>query len=119
MASREQILTNIKADRNIVQAKPEVLVQEAKDSANLVQQAKTDPRSLPAANISRLQRSIGNQAINRLIANAPARSVLQTKLRVGPANDAYEQEADHVAAQVMSAPSPAKADAQRAHQPGQ
>ena len=115
MASIEQARTNVKTDKNIVQAQPEALAQQAIDTATLVQQAKTDPRSLHATNISRLQRSIGNQAINRLISSAPARPVLQPKLRVGPANDAYEQEADHVAAQVMSAPAPSsdKAVAQR------
>jgi hypothetical protein len=115
MASREQARTNTAADKNTVQAKPEALSPQAIDAATLVQQAKTDPRLLPAANIARLQRSIGNQAINRLISSAPTRPVLQPKLRVGPANDAYEQEADHVAAQVMSAPAPSsdKAVAQR------
>lgn len=45
----------------------------------------------------RLQRSIGNQAVSRLL----ARGVLQAKLHVGAAADSQEQEADRVAAEVM------------------
>jgi hypothetical protein len=44
-----------------------------------------------------LQRLIGNRAVGRLI---------QAKLTVGEANDAYEQEADRVAQQVMSMAAP-------------
>ncbi len=39
-----------------------------------------------------LQRSMGNRALGML---------LQTKLKVGPAGDEYEREADNVAEQVM------------------
>ena len=47
--------------------------------------------------VLQLQRSIGNQAVYRLVAGG----VLQTKLKVGPAGDTYEREADAVAAEVM------------------
>ncbi|MGB8647426.1 MAG: DUF4157 domain-containing protein [Anaerolineae bacterium] len=54
-----------------------------------------DPHSLSPANLIALQRTVGNKAVRRLI---------QRKLTVGAAHDAYEQEADRVADQVMSAP---------------
>ncbi len=47
--------------------------------------------------VLQLQRSIGNQAVYHLVAGG----VLQTKLKVGPAGDSYEREADAVAAEVM------------------
>lgn len=49
------------------------------------------------AGVLALQRSIGNQAICRLVAG----DVLQAKLQVGPAGDRYEREADRVAGEVM------------------
>ncbi|MES0491975.1 MAG: DUF4157 domain-containing protein [Leptospirales bacterium] len=45
-----------------------------------------------------LQRTIGNQAVGRLLRSG----YLQKKLNIGPANDKYEQEADHIADQVVS-----------------
>lgn len=47
-----------------------------------------------------LQRTIGNQAVGRLIKSG----ALQAKLRIGQPHDIYEQEADRVAEQVMAAP---------------
>ncbi|MGB8647428.1 MAG: DUF4157 domain-containing protein [Anaerolineae bacterium] len=57
--------------------------------------ALNDPRTLSPANLIALQRTVGNRAVGRLI---------QRKLTVGAAHDAYEQEADRVADQVLSAP---------------
>jgi len=48
-----------------------------------------------------LQRTIGNQAVLRLMNNS--RSAIQTKLVVNEPGDSFEQEADRVAEQVMSA----------------
>ncbi|MES0491951.1 MAG: DUF4157 domain-containing protein [Leptospirales bacterium] len=48
--------------------------------------------------MSYLQRTIGNQAVGRLIKSG----WLQRKLNIGPANDKYEQEADAVADKVVS-----------------
>ncbi|WP_440956049.1 eCIS core domain-containing protein [Methanosarcina sp. Mfa9] len=56
----------------------------------------------PAEKIMFLQRTAGNQAVQRLIKSG----ALQAKLRVGQPNDIYEQEADRVAEQVMSMPEP-------------
>ena len=49
-----------------------------------------------------LQRTIGNQAVQRLIKSG----TLQAKLRIGQPGDKYEQEADRVADAVMRMPEP-------------
>ena len=49
-----------------------------------------------------LQRTIGNQAVQRLIKSG----ALQAKLRIGQPGDVYEQEADRVADAVMRMPEP-------------
>ncbi|MCE8425219.1 MAG: hypothetical protein J5U17_05520 [Candidatus Methanoperedens sp.] len=51
----------------------------------------------PVDRILFLQRTIGNQAVGRLIKS----EALQAKLKIGQPNDIYEQEADTVAEQVM------------------
>jgi hypothetical protein len=61
--------------------------------------ASLDLDNLQPTNLLTLQRTIGNSATTRLI---------QTKLNVGPAGDRYEQEADRVAAQVMTMPASAE-----------
>jgi hypothetical protein len=57
--------------------------------------AERTPAATPAHPLLKLQRKIGNRAVSALI---------QTKLRVGPAGDAFEQEADRVADRVMRMP---------------
>ncbi len=70
----------------------------------------TTPFDLETADLLELQRMIGNQGVQRMLAqrelDAPGQSstFIQTKLAVGPADDRYEQEADNVAGQVMSMP---------------
>ena len=59
-----------------------------------LQRAYTNPRTLSPADAQTLQRTIGNQALGRLI--------IQRKMTVGPVGDKYEQEADAVAKQVVS-----------------
>ncbi|MBN1261994.1 MAG: hypothetical protein JXB35_15045, partial [Anaerolineae bacterium] len=61
-------------------------------------------RSVPPADVMRLQHVSGNQSTTHLI---------QAKLRVGPAGDRYEREADRVADQVMRMPGPLPRTAQR------
>lgn len=63
-----------------------------------IQYALADPRAATPTTILKLQRQAGNRAVIQLI---------QAKLAVGPADDKYEQEADHIAAQVMTIPAPA------------
>ncbi|KAF5424756.1 protein of unknown function (DUF4157) [Candidatus Methanomarinus sp.] len=49
-----------------------------------------------------LQRTIGNQAVSRLIESG----TLQAKLKIGQPGDIYEQEADRMAERVMHMPEP-------------
>ncbi len=58
--------------------------------------------NLPIEQILHLQKSIGNQAVQRLFKSG----VLQAKLKIGNPNDIYEKEADRVADQVMRMPEP-------------
>ena len=62
--------------------------------AQILQRLEDAPGSIRPADILQLQRTIGNQATGRL---------LQAKLKLGPAGDVYEQEADRVAQQVVHA----------------
>jgi Domain of unknown function (DUF4157) len=71
----------------------------AQQIPGIVRRAKMDIRSLAPAEILTLQRTIGNQALLRLIAGAQP---LQTKLTLGASDDVYEKGADSVADQVMS-----------------
>ncbi len=59
------------------------------------------PRS-PMDQVLFLQRTIGNQAVQRLFKSG----ALQAKLKIGQPNDIYEQEADRVADMVMRMPEP-------------
>jgi outer membrane protein OmpA-like peptidoglycan-associated protein len=56
----------------------------------------------PIDHILYLQRTIGNQAVQRLFKSG----VIQAKLKIGQPNDIYEQEADRVADEVMRMPEP-------------
>lgn len=51
--------------------------------------------------VLRLQRTAGNRAVQRLF-----NSEIQAKLKIGPPNDIYEQQADRVADEVMRMPEP-------------
>jgi hypothetical protein len=72
---------------------------KSKNSAPKTQR-KTDHSQSMNSSVDRvlyLQRTIGNQAVGRLIRS----EALQTKLKIGPPGDKYEREADRVADQVM------------------
>ena len=56
----------------------------------------------PISSFLHLQRTIGNQAVQRLFQSI----AIQAKLRIGQPNGMYEQEADRVAEQVMRMPEP-------------
>lgn len=64
----------------------------------LLQRAYAAPDSLTPTDVLQLQRTIGNQATIGLLSKS---TQLQTKLKLGPAGDQYEQEADRVAEQVV------------------
>jgi len=71
------------------------------NSVLLTQRMKSSqPIKTPADRILFLQRTIGNQTVQRLIKSGG----LQAKLKIGLPGDRYEQEADRVAEQVMWLP---------------
>lgn len=73
-----------------------------KNSPLRIQRTKSSQQKNPADRILLLQRTIGNQAVQRLIKSG----TLQAKLRIGQPGDRYEQEADRVADEVMRMPEP-------------
>ena len=80
---------------------------------DIVQRALADPHGVPAHELLSLQHTLGNQAVGRLL-SAPHQGTtrppaIQPKLTVGAAHDPYEQEAERVAAQVVSTPAPSQA----------
>jgi hypothetical protein len=56
----------------------------------------------PIVQILHLQKTLGNQAVQRLF----RLGLIQAKLTINKPNDIYEQEADRVANQVMRMPEP-------------
>lgn len=86
------------AEKAGVHAKAQESKQKCSNSCNQ-KSIYTSFRS-PADRILQLQRTAGNQAVQRLIKSR----ALQAKLRVGQPKDSYEQEADRVAEQVMRMP---------------
>jgi hypothetical protein len=77
------------------------LPEVKRNSPLRVQRTKSSqPIKTPADRILFLQRTIGNQAVQRLIKSG----ILQTKLKIGQLGDKYEQEADWVANAVMRMP---------------
>jgi cell wall-associated NlpC family hydrolase len=67
--------------------------------------------SSPADRILFLQRTVGNQAVQRLIRSGS----LQMKLRISQPNDIYEQEAERVADAVIQMPEPQAASSGTPH----
>ncbi len=88
-----------KKHANALTAKQEPVPNSAVSIIDL-QHAASAPQTAHPSDILALQRRYGNQSVQRLLTN----HVIQAKLSVGKANNIYEQEADQVAAQVMSAP---------------
>ena len=98
---------------------------ETKRENPVSQKQKSDfsqPTGSPYDHIMFLQRTIGNQAVMRMLkksaeskahgaqsnrplcAKRPSPCTVQAKLKIGQPNDIYEQEADRVAKQVMRMP---------------
>ncbi|MEQ8677292.1 MAG: DUF4157 domain-containing protein [Aggregatilineales bacterium] len=66
-----------------------------------------DHTPTPQADLRQLQRMVGNQTLQRMLAEGAVNlggNVLQAKMTVGEPDDQYEQEADSVAQQVMTMP---------------
>lgn len=88
------------AEKALVKNKSDV---KRKISEFHVHKTKTYPSTnTPVARILHLQRTIGNQAVQRLVESG----ILHAKLRIGQLGDIYEQEADKVADAVMRMPEP-------------
>ena len=88
------------AERITVNSKKPVSIKE-----NLIShKRKTNfqSNSSPVNRIQYLQRTIGNQAVQRMVRSG----ALQAKLSIGQFGDVYEQEADRVADAVMRMPEP-------------
>jgi len=83
-----------KKSQNPAKAIPSV----SKKQAVLQKKTAVNLNNPSLAQISHLQRTVGNQAIQRAI----QRTVIQRKMTVGPVGDKYEQEADTVAKQVVN-----------------
>jgi len=78
------------------------IVKILNSSLRIQRKKPSQPLKSPADRILFLQRTIGNQAVQRLIKSG----TLQAKLRIGQPGDRYEQEADRVADAVMRMPEP-------------
>jgi len=79
------------------------LPETKRNSPLRIQRAKSSqPIKTPSDRILFLQRTIGNQAVQRLMRSG----TLQAKLKIGQPGDKYEQEADRVADAVMRMPEP-------------
>lgn len=63
----------------------------------VVQRAQEDPSSLTPTDVKVLQRSIGNQATTQILSPL----IQQENMKLGPADDAFEREADQVADRVV------------------
>lgn len=68
--------------------------KEKPEIGAILQRVENAPSTLRPGDVLHMQRAIGNRA---------TRQMIQTKLTLGPANDAYEQEADQVAKEVVRA----------------
>lgn len=87
-----------------------------KSSAHLARQSRLAPAASHETHpLLRLQRTIGNQAVMRLLQarannstrdHGPTPGTIQPKLTVSAPGDIYEQEADRVSEQVMRMPEP-------------
>jgi hypothetical protein len=83
--------------------------QFAAATSNVIQRSQLDPARLRPADVLVLQRTMGNQAVQRMLSPQGQRSepkpphrpapIIQRKRTVGGADDRYEQEADWVARQ--------------------
>jgi|GEM_PF-2676044 len=75
------------------------------DAAPL-QRAANSPGQATSLEVAQLQRALGNHAVSALLDHPPLPRRVQPKLNVGALDDPCEHEADQVARQVLSPPSP-------------
>ena len=74
-----------------------------------VSRATVDASRMLPTDVMQLQSTIGNRAVHQLLGqhttpSQPHSAIVQAKLAVGPARDAYEIEADKIANQVVRSP---------------
>ena len=77
-------------------------VKQSNSNSRVRRTKRLQSMDTPVDRILYLQRTVGNQAVSRLMRSG----ALQAKLRIGQPNDIYEQEADRVADAVMRMPEP-------------
>jgi len=90
----------------------------APTSSPPVQRDTMDISRMNPSQVLSLQRSIGNQEVQKLVASSRSAPVIQAKLEVGPVGDRYEQEADRIAATVVNSPLKAAQPVQREKEEG-
>jgi hypothetical protein len=79
-------------------------LQKSSHKARAAEQAAPTTAEGAGNDLIRLQRLVGNHALQRMLAGEQKRTgmIIQTKMTVGAADDPYEREADAVASQVMA-----------------
>ena len=79
-------------------------LQKSSHKPRSAEQAAPTTAEGPNSELIRLQRLVGNHALQRMLAGEqkPTGMIIQTKMTVGAADDPYEREADAVASQVMA-----------------
>ena len=108
MSSKKQSSKNDKAiskpeARHPVTQNLDIPAKEQSHPVVIIQRARLAPRSLTPSDVKQLQRTIGNQAVGKLLAGMGARLVIQPKPTIGPAGDDRDkQEADGVAERDLS-----------------
>jgi hypothetical protein len=85
-----------------LQATPTVTqTSEGLDPSAILQRALLAPGSLRSSEVLRLQRTLGNRAVGKLLQRPTSRTpLIQAKLTVNAPGDKYEQEPDRVALRV-------------------
>jgi hypothetical protein len=78
------------------------VVTALKADLGVLQRAVANPDLASSDDILSLQRTYGNRAVSGLLAGASHPLQAKSAIRVGPAGDQYEQEADRVAERVMT-----------------
>ena len=80
----------------------EMMPDNKKENRSSIKRKADIPQSSAADRVMFLQRTIGNLAVENMIRSG----TLQSKLKIGPPGDKYEQEADRVAETVLNMPEP-------------
>ena len=93
--SQKQRRTKKPSKHRSLLTKQQIIQKQVASEKRPLSPTASQPQSITPATATQLQRTIGNQALGRLLH-------IQPKLTLGPVNDKYEQEADTVAKQVVN-----------------